>query len=113
MLGALAASGALRLWQMMVIVAVYGGAQAFFDPASDAILPELVPESRLGEANALEQVIRPLALRLVGPALGGSARRRARPGLRVPRGRRHVPRLRGGAVVDVGTRVRVAASHAT
>ena len=28
---------------MMVIVAIYGGAQAFFDPASDAILPELLP----------------------------------------------------------------------
>ncbi len=70
-LGALAASGALRLWQMMVLVAIYGGAQAFFDPASDAILPQLVPESRLGEANALEQVFRPLALRLLGPALGG------------------------------------------
>jgi MFS family permease len=71
LLGALAASGALRLWQMMVIVAFYGGAQAFFDPASDAILPELVPEAQLGEANALEQVIRPLALRLAGPAVGG------------------------------------------
>jgi hypothetical protein len=71
LLGVLAVSGDLRLWQMMVIVAVYGGAQAFFDPASDAILPQLVPESRLGEANALEQVLRPLALRLLGPALGG------------------------------------------
>ncbi|MGO9321620.1 MAG: MFS transporter [Solirubrobacteraceae bacterium] len=71
LLGALAASATLRLWQMMVIVAVYGGAQAFFDPASDAILPQLVPASRLGEANALEQVLRPLALRLAGPAVGG------------------------------------------
>jgi DHA3 family tetracycline resistance protein-like MFS transporter len=71
LLGALAASGTLRLWQMMVIVAFYGAAQAFFDPASDAILPQLVPRSRLGEANALEQVFRPLALRLAGPAIGG------------------------------------------
>jgi Transmembrane secretion effector len=71
LLAAMAASGTLRLWQMMVIVAIYGGAQAFFDPASDAILPQLVPASQLGEANALEQVFRPLALRLVGPALGG------------------------------------------
>ncbi len=71
LLGALAASGTLRLWQMMVIVAIYGGAQAFFDPASDAILPQIVPEARLGEANALEQVVRPLALRLLGPAVGG------------------------------------------
>jgi MFS family permease len=71
LLAALAASGTLRLWQMMVIVAIYGGAQAFFDPASDAILPELVPDSQLAEANAVEQVVRPLALRLAGPAIGG------------------------------------------
>jgi MFS family permease len=71
LLAALAASGTLRLWQMMVIVAIYGGAQAFFDPASDAILPEIVPDSQLAEANAVEQVVRPLALRLAGPAIGG------------------------------------------
>ncbi len=56
---------------MMVIVAIYGAAQAFFDPASDAIVPELLPSEQLGEANALEQFVRPLALRLAGPALGG------------------------------------------
>ncbi|HKH79009.1 MAG TPA: MFS transporter, partial [Solirubrobacteraceae bacterium] len=71
LLAVLAVSGALRLWHMMVIVAIYGGAQAFFDPASDAILPEILPASQLGEANALEQVARPLTLRLAGPALGG------------------------------------------
>ncbi len=71
LLGALAVSGALRLWQMIMIVALYGGAQAFFDPASDAILPELLPESQLAQANAFEQVVRPLALRLGGPAIGG------------------------------------------
>lgn len=71
LLGGLALSGALRLWHMLVIVAVYGGAQAFFDPASEAIVPELLPAGRLGAANALEQVVRPLALRLAGPAVGG------------------------------------------
>lgn len=70
-LGGLAASGGLRLWQMAVIVALYGSAQAFFDPASEAIVPDLLVPSQLGRANALEQVVRPLALRLVGPALGG------------------------------------------
>jgi DHA3 family tetracycline resistance protein-like MFS transporter len=70
-MGALALSGTLRLWHMMAIVAVYGGAQAFFDPASDAIVPELLPAWQLGEANALEQMVRPLALRLAGPAVGG------------------------------------------
>jgi DHA3 family tetracycline resistance protein-like MFS transporter len=70
-MGALALSGTLELWHMMAIVAVYGAAQAFFDPASDAIVPELLPPGLLGEANALEQMVRPLALRLAGPALGG------------------------------------------
>jgi MFS family permease len=71
LMGALALSGALRLWHMMAIVAVYGAAQAFFDPASDAIVPELLPAEQLGEANALEQLMRPLALRMAGPAVGG------------------------------------------
>jgi hypothetical protein len=71
LLGALAVGGALRLWHMMLIVAVYGGAQAFFDPASEAIVPDLLPSSQLGRANALDQLVRPLALRLAGPACGG------------------------------------------
>ena len=71
LLAALALGGELRLWQMIVLVAVYGAAEAFFDPASDAILPELLPDSQLGQANALDQLARPLALRLAGPALGG------------------------------------------
>ncbi len=69
--GTLALLGVLRLWQMIALIAVYGAAQAFFDPASDAILPELLPASELEAANALEQVVRPLMLRLAGPALGG------------------------------------------
>jgi MFS family permease len=71
LMGALAVSGTLRLWQMMVIVAIYGAAQAFFDPASDAIVPELLAPEQLAQANALEQFVRPLALRLAGPAVGG------------------------------------------
>jgi len=71
LMGALAVSGELRLWQMMIFVAVYGAAQAFFDPASDAILPELLAPEQLGQANALDQMVRPLALRMAGPALGG------------------------------------------
>ena len=71
LLGALAASGALRLWQMMVIVAIYGGAQAFFDPASDAILPA----ARAGVAARRSQRARaggsPAGAAPVGPGLGG------------------------------------------
>lgn len=71
LMGTLAIAGQLGLWQMIVMVAFYGAAQAFFDPASDAILPDIVEADELGRANALEQVARPLTLRLIGPALGG------------------------------------------
>jgi Transmembrane secretion effector len=70
-LGALAITGALRLWEMFVIAVVYGAATAFFNPASDALVPQLLPEDALPQANSLDQLIRPLALRLTGPAVGG------------------------------------------
>jgi MFS family permease len=70
-LAALATTGALRLWQLLVTVVVYGAASAFFNPASDALVPQLLPADVLAQANSLDQLIRPLALRLAGPALGG------------------------------------------
>jgi Transmembrane secretion effector len=70
-LAMLAATGRLRLWHLMAIAVVYGAATAFFDPASDALVPELLPKSALAQANSLDQLIRPLALRLAGPAVGG------------------------------------------
>jgi len=70
-LAVLALSGALRLWHLLVIAVGYGAATAFFNPASDALVPQLLPEEELAQANSLDQLIRPLALRLAGPALGG------------------------------------------
>ena len=67
----LSLTGHLQLWHMGVLVAVYGGGTAFFGPAFDAIVPELLPESELAQANSLDQLLRPLAFRLAGPALGG------------------------------------------
>ena len=64
-------TGALELWHVVVLVVFYGTGAAFFAPAFDAIVPELVPASHLAQANALEQIVRPLAMRLAGPALGG------------------------------------------
>lgn len=68
----LALSGSLRLWQLLVAVVFYGAATAFFNPASDALVPGLLPADVLAQANSLDQLIRPLALRLAGPALGGA-----------------------------------------
>jgi DHA3 family tetracycline resistance protein-like MFS transporter len=70
-LAILSVTGSLRIWQLMAVAVTYGAATAFFDPAADALVPELVPADALAQANSLDQLIRPLALRLAGPALGG------------------------------------------
>ncbi|MGH2945651.1 MAG: MFS transporter [Solirubrobacteraceae bacterium] len=70
-LAVLTLSGALEIWHVAILVAVYGTGQAFFAPAFDAIVPDLVPPDQLAQANALDQLVRPIALRMAGPALGG------------------------------------------
>ena len=50
---------------------VYGAGTAFFGPAFDAIVPQILAEEELAQANALDQLVRPIAFRLIGPALGG------------------------------------------
>jgi DHA3 family tetracycline resistance protein-like MFS transporter len=62
---------ALQFWELVALVAVYGAGTAFFTPAFEAIVPELLPDVELPAANALDQFVRPIALRLVGPILGG------------------------------------------
>jgi DHA3 family tetracycline resistance protein-like MFS transporter len=68
---ALALAGALRFWELVLLVAVYSVGTAFFTPAFDAIVPDLLEPDDLACANSLDQLVRPLALRLAGPALGG------------------------------------------
>ena len=67
----LSLTGTLELWHMLLLVAVFGAGTAFFGPAFDAIVPDVLPASLLPQANSLDQFIRPVALRLAGPALGG------------------------------------------
>jgi MFS family permease len=69
--GLLSISGALELWHVMVIAAAFGAGTAFFGPAFDAIVPQLVPADELNPANSLDMFIRPAASRMLGPALGG------------------------------------------
>ena len=70
-LGVLSIAGMLEIWHMVMIAAIYGAGCAFFGPSFDALVPELVPEPLLAQANSLDQFVRPLAARLIGPALGG------------------------------------------
>src|SRR5256714_9438390 len=74
--------GALRFWELVGLVAVYGVGTAFFTPAFEAVVPPLLPDAHLPQANALDQFVPPLSLRLPGPGagggvVGGSARDRA------------------------------------
>ena len=71
LLAGLTIGGQLELWHVVALAAVYGTGSAFHAPAFDALVPELLAGERLAQANALDQLMRPLALRLGGPALGG------------------------------------------
>jgi MFS family permease len=71
LLAVLSLTGALALWHVVALVAVYGAGTAFFSPAFDALVPEVLPAEQLAQANALDQFVRPIALRLAGPAVGG------------------------------------------
>jgi MFS family permease len=70
-LAALVFLDALRLWELVALVALYGCGTAFFTPAFEAIVPDLLPARDLAAANSLDQFVRPIALRLMGPLLGG------------------------------------------
>jgi MFS family permease len=70
-LGLLSISGVLELWHIIGLIAFVGLGDAFFNPASSAIVPTLLPDEELPQANALMGFIRPMMIRLVGPALGG------------------------------------------
>jgi DHA3 family tetracycline resistance protein-like MFS transporter len=69
--GVLAVTRQLHLSHLYALGGAYGAATAFFGPAYEAAVPDLVPADLLVQANSLDQLARPLALALAGPALGG------------------------------------------
>lgn len=71
LLAVLAVTHTITLGALAAMAALYGAATAFFDPSFDAVVPEVLHGEALAQANSLDQFIRPLALRLIGPALGG------------------------------------------
>lgn len=70
-LGVLTLSGNIDLWHIVALAAVYGAGNAFFGPAFDAIVPDVVPPEQLTQANSMDQLVRPAAWHLAGPAIGG------------------------------------------
>lgn len=67
----LSAAGVLELWHVAALVVFVGAGDAFFNPASTALLPDVVPDDDLPAANALAGIYRPIMIRMVGPALAG------------------------------------------
>lgn len=70
LIAALLLAGAAQVWEIALLYAVDGAATALFNPASQAIVPQIVPGRRLQEANAVLSFSR-WAGKVAGPALAG------------------------------------------
>jgi len=70
LLGVLVGTGTVQYWQVLVIAAVLGTVNAFYVPARQAFVPQLVDRDALLNAVALNSAIFNGA-RVVGPAIGG------------------------------------------
>jgi MFS family permease len=68
LLAVLIFTGAVEIWQIVVIEACYGTAQAFFQPAYTGIVPRTVPPGEVQQAQALSSLTLNLA-ELTGPAI--------------------------------------------
>jgi MFS family permease len=71
-IGLLAVAGRVEIWHLILLSVVFGMGEALFGPSFTAIVPEIVPEHLLVQANSLDQAMRPLAMQFLGPALGGA-----------------------------------------
>lgn len=68
LLAVLIFAGATRVWELVVIEALFGAARAFFQPAYTGLIPQTVPESLIQDAQALTESMANVAI-MVGPAL--------------------------------------------
>jgi hypothetical protein len=68
--GTLAWAGSVQMWQLYSLAVVTGVAAAFFGPASESILPFLLPAEHLPRGNALQGAAEQGAM-IAGPMLGG------------------------------------------
>lgn len=76
---ALLLSGQAHVWQLVILQALYGVAEAFFGPASTAVVSQTVPTEQLQPANALLGLA-DNAASIAGPALAGVIVATAGPG---------------------------------
>jgi MFS family permease len=69
-----------EVWQLASLMAIYGTAQAFFQPAATGLVPATISPQRLQQANALLGLSRSLAF-VVGPAVAGVIAATTNPGI--------------------------------
>ena len=110
----LTVTGALVFWQLLAIAVVYGAATAFFDPASDALVPRAAPRGGACSGQLARPADPPVGAAARRPRARGRARRRDRRRLDVrdstprrsrsqsPRSSRCRPRRRRGAGGPIG-----------
>jgi len=70
-IGVLSILDVLTMPRLIALVVVYGAGQAIFGPAFSSIVPTIVPDDLLVQANSLGQFVRPVAWTLIGPVVGG------------------------------------------
>jgi len=70
-IGLVSLVGKVEIWHLVLVSIVFGLGDALFAPSFTALVPEIVPDHLLVQANSLDQAMRPLAMQFVGPALGG------------------------------------------
>jgi MFS family permease len=80
LMAALAVSGRLEVWHVLVMSVCFGVVDAFFYPAYSAVVPEVVGASDLPSANSMRFMSSQLA-GIIGPALAGLIVAKAGPGL--------------------------------
>ncbi len=63
-------AGVAEIWHLAVLAALYGAAEAFFRPAAGGLIPRLVPDEHLLQANSLIAMSQSLGM-VLGPAIAG------------------------------------------
>jgi MFS family permease len=68
LLAVLIFTGAVEIWHIVVIEALFGTAEAFFRPAHTGLVPQTVPEEMIQEARAAGSTVETISF-FIGPAL--------------------------------------------
>jgi predicted MFS family arabinose efflux permease len=69
-----------EVWHLALLMAIYGTAQAFFQPAATGLVPATISPERLQQANALLGLSKNLAW-VIGPAVAGVIAATTNPGI--------------------------------